>query len=72
MRHSSALIGFAQEDEIRQRQELASSWVLHPGSPYKFAWDAFLAVLVVYSVVVVPLRIGFNEVASPRSAIFCF
>lgn len=72
MRHSSALIGFAQEDEIRQRQELASSWVLHPGSPYKFAWDAFLAVLVVYSVVVVPLRIGFNEEASPRSAIFWF
>ena len=72
MRHSSALFGFAQEDEIRQRQELASSWVLHPGSPYKFAWDAFLAVLVVYSVVVVPLRIGFNEEASPRSAIFWF
>ena len=72
MRHSSALIGFAQGDEIRQRQELASSWVLHPGSPYKFAWDAFLAVLVVYSVVVVPLRIGFNEEASPRSAIFWF
>ena len=72
MRHSLALIGFAQEDEIRQRQELASSWVLHPGSPYKFAWDAFLAVLVVYSVVVVPLRIGFNEEASPRSAIFWF
>ena len=72
MRHSSALIGFAQEDEIRQRQELASSWVLHPGSPYKFAWDAFLAVLVVYCVVVVPLRIGFNEEASPRSAIFWF
>lgn len=72
MRHSSALIGFAQEDEIRQRQELASSWVLHPGSPYKFAWDAFLAVLVVYSVVVVPLRIGFKEEASPRSAIFWF
>jgi len=67
-----ALIGSAQEDEMRQRQELARSWVLHPGSHYKNAWDAFLAVLVVYSVVVVPLRIGFNEEASPRSAIFWF
>ncbi|KOO22278.1 cation channel family protein [Chrysochromulina tobinii] len=61
-----------EEDEMRQRQELARSWVLHPGSPYKNAWDACLAVLVVYSVVVVPLRIGFNEEATPRSAIFWF
>eukprot|EP00941_MAST-03F_sp_MAST-3F-sp1_P000530 g530.t1 len=35
-------------------------YLLHPSSKYKIAWDLFVAVLIIYSVTVIPQRLGFD------------
>ena len=36
-----------------------SCGVFHPNYPLKIAWDLFLSILIVYSVSIIPLRLGF-------------
>ena len=44
--------------------------VLHPNSTRKFQWDCVITLLVVYSIIVLPVRIGFDLEAPHDSAIF--
>jgi hypothetical protein len=37
---------------------------------YKIRWDLFITALVVYSVLIIPFRIGFNSTPSAKAAIF--
>ena len=34
--------------------------VIHPLNNYKVAWDIFICVLVIYSIIMIPIRIGFD------------
>tara|TARA_B110000971_G_C19867534_1_gene434584 strand:- start:331 stop:831 length:501 start_codon:yes stop_codon:yes gene_type:complete len=43
--------------------------VIHPRNPAKIKWDLFCGVLIVYSVLVVPFRIGFDSDAKGPWAI---
>ena len=58
---------FGKEGDEMMRAR--SKWLLHPSQPFKTCWDLLLATLVIYSIIVVPLRIGFEEDASSSSVI---
>ncbi|GMI22635.1 hypothetical protein TeGR_g8994, partial [Tetraparma gracilis] len=38
----------------------SNKYVIHPKNPLKIRWDMFCGVLIVYSVIVIPWRIGFD------------
>ena len=48
-------------DEIEELpiETFTAHWLLFPSGPYKIAWDAFIGILIFYSVLVVPMQIGF-------------
>jgi len=46
--------------------------LIHPSHPLKITWDLILAFFVLYSIITVPLRIGFNLYAPADSIIFWF
>lgn len=41
-------------------KELEAQWLVVPESKFRTTWDALLAICILYSVVVVPYRLGFN------------
>ena len=41
---------------------------VHPTQPAKVAWDSVMAVLVIYSVLIVPVRVGFGVEAAKGGA----
>ena len=61
-----------KEEERLERLELSRRGIVHPNSPFRSVWDMGLAMLVIYSIVVVPLRIGFEIESASDSAIFWF
>ena len=70
--HSNQSEGYFDETfdkEAKQRAHAHKKCLLHPSHPFKTGWDLALAVLVIYSIIVVPLRIGFEEDASSSSVI---
>ncbi|CAM9556910.1 unnamed protein product, partial [Choristocarpus tenellus] len=40
-----------------------SKWIIHPYAQRKIKWDLMIAVLIVYSTLTVPFRIGFDQEA---------
>ena len=59
------------EEGIKLAEERARArrlWLLHPTQPAKLAWDALLALLVIYSVLIVPIRVGFAVEAARGGA----
>ena len=54
---------------LRQERELCRRrGLLHPTQPAKVAWDTLMAVLVIYSVLLVPIRVGFGVEAAKGGA----
>ena len=51
-----------------EREECRKRWLLHPTQPAKVAWDSVMAVLVIYSVLIVPVRVGFGVEAAKGGA----
>ena len=39
---------------------MPSTCVVRPDNPAKVAWDSFVVLLIVYSIVVIPVRVGFT------------
>lgn len=60
------------DEQARERAKLAKLHLFHPTSPCRTYWDVLLAVFVLYSILVVPLRIGFELQAPSDSFIFWF
>lgn len=52
------------------RQATSRSWVISPRSPWKRRWDVFTGGLVVYTVMMLPLQIGFDRQSSGGQLIF--
>ena len=50
--------GMVETEE--SQQELAKRWLLNPNSPVKLKWDVYIGLLIIVSVVIVPLRLGFD------------
>ena len=71
-RRESAQWMSAEEEEQAERVELWRQHLIHPSAPMRTYWDMGLAVFVIYSILVVPMRIGFNLEATKDSFIFWF
>eukprot|EP01032_Pedospumella_encystans_P022774 gene22774-25799_t len=48
------------ELEFRKKKKPDKS-VIHPLNNYKVAWDFFTCSLVIYSLIVIPVRVGFSQ-----------
>jgi CRP-like cAMP-binding protein/voltage-gated potassium channel Kch len=63
-RRLSTMSKWENTDEFVERDEslteLQARWLAVPGSPFRNKWDFILAICILYSVVVVPYRLGFN------------
>lgn len=60
------------EEDDPQVRELALQLVVHPAAKWKVFWDLFIGALIVYSVVSVPFRIGFDYEARQGSGFWVF
>jgi voltage-gated potassium channel Kch len=54
----------AQIARIRARERRRLRQTIDPNASWKIAWDLFVGVLIVYSVIIVPWRLAFEEPAS--------
>ena len=61
-------IAYAETEKIVLRKH----WLIHPSHPARAAWDIMLAVFVLYSILVVPMRIGFDLEAGSDTFMFWF
>jgi len=61
-----------EEQDDPEVRELALRLVVHPSAKWKAMWDLFVGALIVYSVVSVPFRIGFDYEAQPGSGFWIF
>ena len=51
----------AEEARLKKEKEDAKFKIfIHPKNKVKMNWDIFVGVLIVYSVLIIPLRIGFD------------
>ncbi|CAD7933386.1 unnamed protein product [Amoebophrya sp. A120] len=57
-----------KQEERRRNAELLKRWIIPPKHPYKIAWDSFMGIVIVFSVIIVPYRIGFEVTPDPGSA----
>jgi len=55
---------------VREPEIAGSRWLVSPTSAFKGRWDIVLALCIIFSVLVVPLRIGFGIEAGPGTAGF--
>jgi hypothetical protein len=44
--------------DINSPQELLYLWIIHPTLSTKMCWDVFVAILILYSVIVIPCKGG--------------
>eukprot|EP00753_Platysulcus_tardus_P013660 PLAT3821.3.p1 GENE.PLAT3821.3~~PLAT3821.3.p1 ORF type:complete len:1960 (+),score=909.62 PLAT3821.3:67-5946(+) len=58
LRKSSA--GFSSMRRPARKFRLHQKWMIHPERPGKQAWDLFVLLLILYSVLIVPYQIGFD------------
>ena len=44
-------------------------YIVHPGSSFKVLWDSFAVVILIYTVVIAPLKLGFDveDYCGPKS-----
>ncbi len=47
--------------------QLKQAWLIHPEGKMKLIWDFFIAALIIYSVMVIPVEIAFQEHAFSQS-----
>lgn len=58
-------------EEIDETEKaILSRWVIPPQHLNKVRWDISIGVLIMYSVIIIPYRIGFGVKADPGSAVF--
>ncbi|CAD7958568.1 unnamed protein product [Amoebophrya sp. A25] len=55
-------------EEKKRERELFEQWIIPPRYRPKQAWDMFIGVVIIISVIVVPFRIGFEVDVEPGSA----
>jgi CRP-like cAMP-binding protein len=46
---------------------LSANWMLHPRDIRKTCWDLLIVVAIMYSVLIIPVEVGFQEIAFPAS-----
>ena len=61
---------FSENTAIDSPQDLLHMWIIHPTLPSKMIWDVTVAVLILYSVIVIPYRICFEQDSEGLVAIF--
>eukprot|EP00620_Florenciella_sp_RCC1587_P019717 CAMPEP_0182569816 /NCGR_PEP_ID=MMETSP1324-20130603/10330_1 /TAXON_ID=236786 /ORGANISM="Florenciella sp., Strain RCC1587" /LENGTH=848 /DNA_ID=CAMNT_0024784137 /DNA_START=99 /DNA_END=2642 /DNA_ORIENTATION=- len=61
-----------EAEEGSQRDIPRDVWLIHPSHPTKTKWDIYVGVLIFYSVVSVPFRIGFDIEANPTDDPFFY
>ena len=54
-----AMLHTVKEDE--ENPYSAPQYFVHPQSPVKIFWDMFVGIVIMYSVVILPYRIMFNQ-----------
>jgi len=60
-----------EEEEVEEKQaDILKRFVIPPHQRYKFRWDLIVGVLIVYSILVIPWRIGFDIVPDDGSTVF--
>jgi CRP-like cAMP-binding protein len=47
--------------------DLLDLWIIDPSHTYKLFWDIFTSVVIVYSIIIVPMELGFGQNAYPLS-----
>lgn len=60
----SSLFGGSDDDEPHEADTdlpAGTKWLVHPHAQKKIQWDLLVAVLIVYSTLSVPFRIGFDQ-----------
>ena len=50
--------------------DLAKRWIINPKEGKKIAWDLFVGLLILWSVITVPFRLGFDQEPEDNSAMF--
>merc|ERR1711871_386083 len=60
------------EEAEESNSELFARRVIPPSAPNKVKWDLWLAFLILYSVMTVPYRLGFNDPAPEMSFFWWF
>eukprot|EP00520_Triparma_pacifica_P017623 CAMPEP_0118633512 /NCGR_PEP_ID=MMETSP0785-20121206/1037_1 /TAXON_ID=91992 /ORGANISM="Bolidomonas pacifica, Strain CCMP 1866" /LENGTH=1378 /DNA_ID=CAMNT_0006524393 /DNA_START=171 /DNA_END=4304 /DNA_ORIENTATION=+ len=55
------------EEKDETPMDLLRRGIIDPNMPIKVKWDMFVGVLIVFSVIVVPFRLGFDVPATPTS-----
>lgn len=52
-----------------QSKAVSNGCVFHPGSHLRVAFDSIMAVLILYTMIEVPFRIGFSQVLTLRGGL---
>jgi len=66
-------VRIAHETSFERQQkdtDKRSTWIITPANPNMQRWDVLIAALIVYSVIVVPYRIGFDQPAVKGMLVF--
>lgn len=62
MRLSSGSFDPLNEEIFKSYSKKYHKYVIDSNHPLKVIWDAFIAVIVIYSVIIVPIQLSFNTV----------
>lgn len=67
---AAAVVELDREEQMKAVRCWTPFTLLHPHSVFKVRWDMVLTVLILYSVCVIPFRIGFDEEATGGVLVF--
>lgn len=70
VRRSSGQPRGSEKNAVMSKSSLKAHWLINPTGRWKILWDLFIGILIMYSVVVIPFRIGFEEEAGPDAGSF--
>lgn len=56
----SRVIRDYESNHLKDESEVAYGWVILPRAPWKVRWDLWIGLIIFYSVVLIPYRIGFG------------
>ena len=59
-----------KDSAVNSAHSLLYLWIVHPTLPGKMIWDVFVAVLILYSVILIPFRICFEQDSVGFAAFF--
>jgi len=69
----NSVLSLDDKPDPKNEEEEVPKYLVNPKSDFKMGWDLFTAIFVVYSVIVVPLRIGFGlEPSLAEFVLDCF